>query len=267
VSRERVFIGLIHLLDLTLRDIESKRDVAANRKLNKQIHEYLFEEGKLLAYLMTADRDSITRLYTLVSDVRELDPSIKIGLRHKILARLPDFRFIGGDEKEVVSMGQLTTRKSFEDKQRALRTMVEVEIPGIAKEISVAMAKGDLRENAEFKAAKEKQGLLQAAASRLKEDLEKARIHDETKVDTSVIGFGTVATLENLTSGATERYTILGPWESNPAENTISYLSPFGMELCNHRLGEELHFRINEKDFAYRVTAVDAYDFAGAARA
>lgn len=261
VSREKVLIGLIYLLDITNREIESKREVAANRKLNRQIQEYLFGEEKLLDHLMTADRESITRLFTLVSDVRELDPSIKIGLRHRILTRFPDFRFLGGEEKEVVSMGQLTTRKSFEDKQRALRTMVEVDIPEIAKEISAAMAKGDLRENAEFKAAKEKQGMLQAAATRLKEDLEKARIHDQTKADTNTIAFGTVAVLENIMTGATERYTILGPWESNPAGNVISYLSPFGTELCNHKAGEELRFTINEKGFAYRIAAIEAYDF------
>jgi len=267
IPLERILIGLIYLLDITSREIESKREVAANRKLNRQIQEYLFEQEKLLDHLMKSDRESITRLFTLVSDVRDLDPSIKIGLRHRILTRFPDFRFLGGEEKEVVSMGQLTTRKSFEDKQRALRTMVEVDIPEVAKEISTAMAKGDLRENAEFKAAKEKQGLLQAAATRLKEDLERARIHDQTKVDTSSVAFGTVAVLENLATGATERYTILGPWESNPAANVISYLSPFGMELCNHRMGEELRFTINEKEFAYRITAVEAYDFSRTAPA
>jgi transcription elongation factor GreA-like protein/transcription elongation GreA/GreB family factor len=263
ISREKVLISLIYLLDITFREVESKREVAANRKLNRQIQEFLFEEEKLLTHLMTADRESITRLYTLVSDVRELDPSIKIGLRHRILTRFPDFRFLGGEEKEVVSMGQMTTRRSFEEKQKTLRSMVEVDIPEIAKEIGVAMAKGDLRENAEFKAAKEKQGLLQSAATRLKEDLEKARIFDETAVDTGSISFGTVAVIENLATKAVERFTILGPWESNPTENVISYLSPFGTELCNHKPGEELHFRINEKEFGYRVRGIEAYDFSG----
>jgi transcription elongation factor GreA-like protein/transcription elongation GreA/GreB family factor len=267
VPRERVLINLIYLLDITFREIESKREVAANRKLIRQIQEYLFDEGKLLAHLMTADKESITRLYTLVSDVRELDPSIKIGLRHRIVARFPDFRFLGGEEKEVVSMGQLASRRSFEDKQRALRTLVEVDIPQVAKEISVAMAKGDLRENAEFKAAKEKQGLLQSTATRMKEELEKARIFDETKIDTSVVSFGTIAILKNLSTSATERYTILGPWESNPTENVISYLSPFGMELCNHRPGEELRFKINQKEFGYMLKEVLPYDFSGGGKA
>jgi transcription elongation factor GreA len=261
ISRERMLIGLVRLLDITYRDVENKREVAANRKLNRQIQDYLFGEEKLLAYLMEADRDSITRLYTLVSDVRELDPSIKIGLRHRILTRFPDFRFLGGEEKEVVSLGQYATRRSFEDKQRTLRNMVEVEIPEIAREIGVAMAKGDLRENAEYKAAKEKQALLQATATRLKDELEKARIFDETRIDTSNISFGTIAVLDNLSSGTTERYTILGPWESNPNELVISYLSPLGMELSSHKPGDELRFRINEKEFNYRVRAVEAHDF------
>ena len=75
VSREKIYIGLIHLLDLTYRDIANKQNASANRKTNRQIQEYLFDEGKLLDFLMAADRDSITRLYTLVDDVKELDPA------------------------------------------------------------------------------------------------------------------------------------------------------------------------------------------------
>jgi transcription elongation factor GreA-like protein len=80
ISREKIFIGLIHLLDITYRDIANKQNASANRKTNRQIQEFLFDEGKLLDLLMIADRDSITRLYTLVEDVKELDPALKIQL-------------------------------------------------------------------------------------------------------------------------------------------------------------------------------------------
>ena len=180
-SREKVFIGLIHLLDITFRDIANKQNASANRKTNRQIQEFLFEEGKLLEFLMAADRDSITRLFTLVDDVKELDPSLKIQLKHKIKEKFPDFHFLGEPGVEKVSLGLLVTRASFEKKQQDLRRVIDVEIPENSKEIGVAMSKGDLRENAEYKAALEKQEMLKVTASRLKEEVQQAQIFNENE--------------------------------------------------------------------------------------
>lgn len=93
--------------------------------------------------------------------------------------------------------------------------------------------------------------------SRLQEDLQNAQIFDLAEIDDSVISFGTEVQLTNLDSHATERYVILGPWESDPDHNIISYLSPLGAALWQHRAAEELQFTINEKDFHYRIERID----------
>jgi transcription elongation factor GreA-like protein/transcription elongation GreA/GreB family factor len=260
VSREKIFIGLIHLLEITFREIANKRDASANRKTNRQIHEFLFDEGRLLEFLMGADEDSITRLYTLVDDVKELDPSIKIHLKHRIKEKYPNFRFLGEHEAEKVSLGLLVTRASFEKKQQDLKHVLDFEIPENSKEIGVAMSKGDLRENAEYKAALEKQEMLKVAASRLQEELQAAQIFNENEVNTNKISFGTRARLKNLKGGQAEEYLILGPWESNPTRNIISYLSPLGAALWSHATGEELAFTINQNEFHYVVENIEKAD-------
>jgi transcription elongation GreA/GreB family factor len=68
--------------------------------------------------------------------------------------------------------------------------------------------------------------------------------------------FGTVVTLANELSSAIETYTILGPWESDPDNNVISYLSPLGKKLLNHKVGESLAFLIHDKKFQYRVEKI-----------
>ncbi len=89
------------------------------------------------------------------------------------------------------------------------------------------MSKGDLRENAEYKAALEKQEMLKVTASRLKEEVQQAQIFNENEVKTDRIAFGTrVAPAATASTGQVEEYIILGPWESNPTRNVISYLSP-----------------------------------------
>lgn len=260
IPLEKILIAMIHLLDITYREISNKREVSLNRKLNKQIQDFLFKEEKLINYILNSGEESITRLYTLIDDVKEMDPSLKINLKQKIRDKYPDYKFLGEPEKERVSWGLTVTKTGYEKKQKALRHLLEVEIPVNSKEIGVAMEKGDLRENAEYKAALEKQELLKGATLKIQEELQNARIFNESQIDTDYISFGTRVKLKNKISNKKEEYIILGPWESEPSKQIISYLSPLGVELCNHRAGENLQFTINEREYSYQVDSIDKVD-------
>lgn len=257
VKPEKILICLVHLLDITYREIDNRRDVSLNRKLNKQILQHLFQEKRIEEYFAAADEDSISRIFTLIEDVKDLDPSIKINLKHKIKDRFPEFHFIGEQEIEKVRRGLVVTRRGYEDKHAALKHIIEVDIPENSKEIGLAMQKGDLRENAEYKAALERQELLKSSASRLQEELQNAQIFDGTDVDLSTVGFGCRVELLNQLTESSEEYVIYGPWESDPSHNIISYLSPLGTALCNHTIGEELHFTINEKEYRYKILTIN----------
>jgi len=260
ISREKIFICLIHLLDITYRDIANKQNASVNRRINRQIQEFLFEEGKLLELLMTSGEDSITRLYTLVDDVKDLDPALKIQIKHRIKEKYPQFHFLGEPGVEKVSLGLLVTRASFEKKQQDLKRVMDVDIPENSREIGVAMAKGDLRENAEYKAALEKQEMLKVTASRMKDEVQQAQIFNENEVKTDKISFGTRVKITNRKTKHGEEYVILGPWESNPSHNVISYLSPLGMALWDHQAGEELTFTMNQNEFQYTVVSIEKAD-------
>jgi len=258
---EKVLISMIHLLDITYRDIDNKRDTTYNRKLNRQIHNFLFKDRHVARFLSEAEEASLTRIYTLVSDVKDLDPSIRIELKQIILDRFPNFKFYGERETETVSRGFITTPRSFEAKQKHLQHIQEVDVPENSKEISAALALGDLKENAEYKAAKERQDFLNSTAARLKEELETAEVMRPDEVKPGAVSFGTRVQLKNNRTGETETYTILGPWESNPEEAVISYLSPLGSKLYNHVPGDHLQFEINERTYDYVVEQVETAEF------
>lgn len=261
VSLEKIFIGMIRLLDITFRDITNRKDVSLNRKLNKQIQNFLFKEQRLPLFIEQADEDSITRISTLVDDIKDLDPAKKLELRNKILERFPDFKFMGDEEsKTAARIGFYVTQKSLTRKQKELQHILEVEVPKNSKEIGAAIELGDLRENAEYKAAKEKQEMLNNSAARIKEELEKAQVFDASARDKDTVSFGTKITLMNKINNKQEEYTILGPWESDPNKNVISYLSPLGNELWRHKKGEELQFNINDIDYHYEVKNVELLD-------
>jgi transcription elongation factor GreA len=262
VKYEKILINTIHLLDISHREIENRKDVSANRKLNRQAHAYLFDEKRVENFFLTEDQDSISRVYTLIWDLNSIDDAIKLNLRSPILKRFPDFKFLGEGEIEVVaSRGFFVTASSYSQKQKTLQQIIEVDIPANSKEIGEAIALGDLRENAEYKAAKEKQELYNTMVGKLTEELEKAQVIYAKDVDASKINFGTQVQLFNKDTNALEEYTILGPWESDPANMIISYLSPLGNELLNHTQGEDLAFVINERAYNYRVNTIRTADY------
>ncbi|MFW5684823.1 MAG: transcription elongation factor GreA, partial [Spirochaetota bacterium] len=262
VNYEKILIAMIHLLDLTFRDIDNRKEVSQNRKINRQIHNYLFKDGNLERYLTEADEDGINRVYTLVNDVKDLDPSIKIELKQQIMDQHPGFHFYGekGRPDTVSRGGFMVTASAYNEKQRALKHLHEVEVPHNSKEISEALQHGDLRENAEYKAAKERQDMLNASAARMKEELDKATIIRPDDVDTDAVSFGTRVSLRD-DAGKTEEYVLLGPWESNPEQGVISYLSPLGRELLNTKVGEDLSFTINEREYHYTVESIQKAEF------
>ncbi|MDR1250582.1 MAG: transcription elongation factor GreA [Treponema sp.] len=259
ISLEKQLITLIHILDLTYREIENHRDTTENRKINKLVYAILFKEGGLNAFIDEADEDTIIRLYTFINDVKDLDPQDKLNLRDRILGRYPDFKFFGGAEKKV-SRGLVVTSAMYEEKQRQLARIMDVEVPANSKEIAFALSLGDLRENAEYKAAKEKQEILNSTVAKLKDEIERAQIFDPNSINTAKVSFGTRVVLHNVTGNRKEEYTILGPWESDPDNNIISYLSPFGGAILNRTVGEQFDFSINDETVSYVAEQISAAD-------
>ena len=258
LSYEKILITLIHILDISFKEIENHRDTTENRKINKQVQLILFKDGTLETFLDESKHDTIERVYTLLDDVKDLDPSIKLRLRKHIVEKFPDFKITGEEEKTVVSRGLMVTTEKYSEKQMLLQQIMEVEVPTNQKEIAYALSLGDLRENAEYKAAKEKQDELNSKVAKLKNEIERAQIFDKSTVNASKVSFGTIVHLTNETEGKDETYTILGPWESDPSSNVISYLSPLGKKLLNHKAGERLSFTIHERKFQYHLKSIKA---------
>jgi transcription elongation factor GreA len=259
ISLEKQLITLIHILDLTYREIENHRDTTENRKINKLVYAILFKEGGLNAFIDEADEDTIIRLYTFINDVKDLDPQDKLNLRDRIQGRYPDFKFFGGAEKKV-SRGLVVTSAMYEEKQRQLARIMDEEVPANSKEIAFALSLGDLRENAEYKAAKEKQEILNSTVAKLKDEIERAQIFDPNSINTAKVSFGTRVVLHNVTGNRKEEYIILGPWESDPDNNIISYLSPFGGAILNRTVGEQFDFSINDETVSYVAEQISAAD-------
>jgi transcription elongation GreA/GreB family factor len=145
--------------------------------------------------------------------------------------RFPDLRKSAEDTFFV-------TAEAIEGKRLELDRILKVEIPENTKGIALAAAEGDLSENFEYKARRDRQQLLSARAGKLQEELSRARALNPATVDATEIRPGTRITLR-LASG-TRTLTLLGPWDSKPEEGIYSYLSEAGQALLGKTPGETL---------------------------
>ncbi len=262
ISYSELLISLIQLLRVTYRDIENKRDAANNRKYNRQIHTFLFKEGRVNNFIEEYPQDEVGRIFSIINDVKELDPALRAGLKDKIALKYPKMKFYGEEDVEmtmVSSRGLYCLQESYTKKQQELKHILDVEIPKNSKEIGIAIEMGDLKENAEYKAGKERQENLNIAVGKLKDELGRAKIVDLDTIDNQKVSFGTIVNLTNLDNNSSEKYIILGTWESDPANQIISYMSPLGSELLGHKVDDELSFEINEKVFNYKIKSIEKY--------
>lgn len=115
---------------------------------------------------------------------------------------------------------------------------LQARIPVIAKQIEEAREKGDLRENAEYHAAREDMSMTNARISELKTKLASAQVVDESQIDTSKVAFGAKVDLQDLKDKSVETWMLVGEGEDDPLDNRILTSSPMGKALLGKALGE-----------------------------
>lgn len=130
------------------------------------------------------------------------------------------------------------TKETFEQMKSELQRMKAVDRPAASKAIAEAKEKGDLRENAEYDAAKEAQGLLEAKIAQFEGVLANTRIIDESSIDTSKVSILTRVELTNLNTKKTVTYQIVSENEADLKQGKISVTSPIGKGLLGKKVGE-----------------------------
>jgi transcription elongation factor GreA len=133
---------------------------------------------------------------------------------------------------------QYVTKDTLEQMKAELQQMRAVDRPAASRAIAEAREKGDLRENAEYDAAKEAQGLLEAKIAQLEGQIATARIVDENNIDTSKVSILTKVKLTNLNTKKQVTYQIVSEKEADFKSGKISVSSPIGKGLLGKQIGE-----------------------------
>jgi len=141
-----------------------------------------------------------------------------------------------------------STSEAIEARRQELVRLKQVELPANAEAMRVAKDHGDLTENFEYHAARQRHEYLSARIASLSDELSRSRALDPSRIDTSEVRVGTRVTLRAPETGAARPATILGPWDSRPEEAIYSYQSEFAQSLLGKQLGDRVQVGESEME-------------------
>lgn len=144
-------------------------------------------------------------------------------------------------------------KKKLEEELKALKV---VERPRVIEAIAVARAHGDLSENAEYDAAKERQGFVEGRIRELEDKLARAEVIDPQEIRSDKIVFGATVELKDLNTDEIRTYRIVGTDESDAKKGLISFESPIARQLLNKIAGNTVTIKVPKGDLEYEILSV-----------
>lgn len=203
--------------------------------LRLRMKEFFEPGGFGVALVRTASSEEEARemLHSL-DRVPGLEEHRRATVREALLMKFPELRAAA---REYL----YGTAEAIEARRQEVIHLKQVELPANAVAMKTAKEHGDLRENFEYHAARQKHEYLSARIATIADELSRSRALDPTKIDVSQIRVGARVRLRDLSSGAERDATILGPWDSKPEEGIYSYQSEFAERLLGSRLGDRVN--------------------------
>ena len=222
--------------------------------------------AKKMVQIITAGRFAIVRDIMQKASIEEVKEFLVLVTKCRILskhdvqifyslAKVAHPKLKNEDQGEEVEDNIIwTTQENFEKIQQKLKHIATTEIVENAKEIEEARSHGDLRENAEFKAALEKKSRLQSEMQLLSSGINRACILTKQDVDTSKVSVGTIVECES-DKGRKQSYTFLGPWDAEPEKQIFAFQSKMAQQIAGKKVGDDFEF-LGEK---FSIKAIKNY--------
>ena len=231
-----------------------------------RLHDLLIDDSELIPDLLADSDDTEIRHFTRRIQATPVFEGLnKNSLLARIVKKFPVVEDLitgekaeGADSKEgeiEKPSGLIVSWESLQDRQEKLEDIINKQIPENSKEIGIAREYGDLRENFEFKAAKQQQAVLMRQKAELEAEISTARGTDFSDANTSIVSVGTIVNFEDLNSGNEETVTVLGAWDTDTEKGIVSYLSGMGAAMLGKSEGEEIELP-TEKEGEMRTVLI-----------
>jgi len=209
-----------------------------------------------MAHLDEAQRETLTMRVKNSTGWAVLDKQSQLATMVKLYPALEELMAKSSRQEPAKAKGPLTSIRSYEERKEQLQRIINVEIPKVAKEIALAREHGDLRENFEYKAAKDTQALLFRRRDEIGAMLSKVTPSDFKDMPVDRAGIATAVEL-TYGDGKTEMFYLLGEWDSDPTRNIISNNSRMAQVLAGHVAGDHLMVPTENGEATCTVSAVN----------
>jgi transcription elongation factor GreA len=229
-----------------------------NERRSNRLRDYILDDQSLLVELIgSADLEVIKDLTRALQLSPCFDDMDKRSLLARIVKSYPAVQSLISGETTKQETNLIVSWESLERRKEEYNELVQKKIPANSKEIAIARSYGDLRENHEYKAAKEMQKLLMRRKAELETQLVRARGTDFANVKTDTVNIGTRVHVTDLNSMNRESYAILGAWDSDPDKGVISYLTPVAQSLLNRKANDEVDFDMDGTKKRYKIESIE----------
>ncbi len=236
---------------------------AFNEKKTNRLHDFILDDATLVLELIeSADIEVIRDLTRSLQLSPSFDDMDKRSLFARIVKAYPAIQEMITGESKKDDHTFLVSWVSLERRQVEYQDLVEKRVPANIKDIALARSYGDLRENHEYKSAKEMQRVLQRRKAELERELGRARGTDFASVRTDIVGPGTTIKITDLETGGEEIYDIVGAWDGDPDKNRVSYLTPFAKSFVGHPAGAEVSFTTEGATRRFSINSIQPYQAA-----
>ena len=252
------------LLGAILSSIDTE-SLESNSTARIPLANELIKDKELIANILVpadgkkADSETIFDLTRTMMSSQGFDEMTKKALLSRLakiephVQRLAKSKHSGSEaeEKEL-----LVSQHSKEVKERELEDIVKVRLPAVKEAIQLAKELGDLKENSEYKMARQDHDTLSARRAELDGLLKKAKVTDFKEANTDTISVGSSVVLRRGSDQTEIAYDLLGAWDGEPEKNILSYISPLAKQFLNHKAGETFTTNINGKAESWTVVRI-----------
>lgn len=222
--------------------------------------EVLSDDPDLISDLLsTADTETARDLANSLLLNQGFEELTKKSLLARFIKLFPSLQSLVSGEAETKDEQFLVSRESYERKRIEYEDIVSKRIPDNSKAIATAREHGDLKENSEFKMAKQDQSVLMGHKVQLERDLARARITDFAEATTDQVSAGTIVDLRDVANGKAVRYSVLGAWDSDPDNHRIAYKTPLGQALLGKKIGEHVKLKIAGAQQEFQIAGITRY--------
>lgn len=250
----RLFMSILYAIDYEALQTSGTRRVP--------LADLLSDDQELIGDLMAeADPETARDLANSLLMNQGFEELTKKSILARVIKLFPIVQSLvdssASDEDEENRL--FVSQSSYDSRKEEYDELVKEKIPENKKAIAVAREHGDLKENSEYKMARQDQTTLMARKGLLERDLAVAQITDFTEAPTDVVGIGSTVQIENADSNEKVTYHILGAWDSDPDKNVLSYKTPLAQNLLGKEANAVVEVEVAENSQTWKLNSISRY--------